>query len=1009
MEPAFYNPPIYMSEQYISPDTVEQIKKAGSLLEVVEDFTALTKKGQTELVGECHACGSNAGLHIPTAKRKTLYKCFKCGDAGKYPIQYLMSQQKKTYREALEYIAGKYNIDLDEPKEKKPALTAKQKGLSFRDRQLQSSGLELSDVRYTLKADGVENVENYRYSIGTLDVYGEVGTGHDMILEYLTLEGAPLMYRDKRGSKKRYYRVRYKNPEAHDGIRYRSPAGSGSQLWIPNYIINLYARGAKFKTLYIIEGEKKADKLCKHDLPAVALQGIHNLSNDRMPDSFERILERFGCQNIVFLLDEDFKDLSLKNNKPVDNRPRSFFKSVYKFRNYFYGFIKGGRNLRIFFGAHKTNGKHKGIDDLFAAFPKMENKLVDELKSAVKGTDNETDFFELYDITNVTEYELKKHWHLHSIPSFLEYYKDVLKPLPEFKVGRIKRRYNPDEDKFELAQALLPIEQYWIPIYKKDTLAGYSFDYIQIEAFLRNRGIGNLENANGELELVHVQDRVIQPVDTSYIQKYVLEFTRNLDENSLAIGRFIKKGISQYLGAVQCALLPRVEVNYREPERSSQTFVFNNCFVEVRAQGIEISQDAGFDYWKKEIINHNFEAVDSLFSIERDGEAWKFKPTKLGAECELLQFIYNTSITYWRKNSERVPDGKGGVKIVRKDASLKACGVTEEDLQETADHFCSKIIAIGYLLHDFFDKSNPKAIVCMDLKESARGASEGGTGKSIFSKMFEYMAPIFEVDAALPNLSDDKFMFEGVDEQTRIVLLDDLRSDFDFKILFSKITGGVKVQRKGTTRIDAGYKKFILNLNGVLRGSSTSYRRRQYILGFTDYYNEDRNPADELGHNLFDDFTAEQWNLTYNFFVQCVQCYLQFGLKYSIPKAKLLRRRQREEMGESFLEWALMKFDDNPESWLNKHVNKEFMLEDLLRQFPSLRRYGMDVRKIKEKLQTFAAYMAFDYNLDKDGGRIKSGSKEYICISNENYDAVTAGGYKINSKDDELFVGERFS
>lgn len=1003
--------------KYIDPSTVEKIQQAGSLAEVIESFIQLEPKGRSERIGQCLNCQDPKGLHVPTAKSKQLFRCVKCDDSGKYPLQYLTQQAKMDYKEALVWMAERYGIELEEAPEKKKASKRKPRSKkakakagidSFRDQQLKDSGLKIEDMKFSLFHNDKEYPDNYRYSKGKINKFGEVdSSGDDMILHYLDLNGVPVQYLNPKGKKKTLYRVRYQTPELHDGVRYKSPYKSGSHLWLPNFVLKKYkTKGAKFNTLFVIEGEKKADKLCQYGLCCVGIMGIHNLAFDTMPEEFEALIKTFEVKNVVFLLDEDFQDLSLKSGKPVDQRPRSFFKAVLKFKDYFYSFIRAGLDLKIYFGSQKTNKQHKGLDDFLVAnqnddgSPGEDAKIVESLVKAVKNIKHETDHFKLNDITSVNDYGISEYWFLNNVPKFLEHHKEQLKELVDFKIGKFQWRYDKDQDKFELNQKLLEHEKFWIERKRKNKEDQLEFDYIQIEDFLKNRGIGNYQT-NDDIWLIQIEGSQVTKVDPREIQAYVIEFTKTLElPNWKDIARFIKRGVTQYLGNVQTSLLPFLTPSFREPQKESQDLIFSNQLVKIDQADIKTSSDSTYYYWNNQVIDFEFEKLDPLFELTRseDGSKWEYKTTDLGQKSEILQFLFNTSCTYWKKCFDLV-DTEEGHKIYEAKQVDQIKGVTEEEIQETFEHLASKLLSIGYLLHDYVDRSNTKAIICLDLKESARGSSEGGTGKSLFSTMFQHLVPLFEVDAAIADLSSDKFMFEGVDERTRIVLLDDLRSDFDFKTLFSKITNGVKVQRKGLTRIDAGHKKFILNLNGILKGNTNSYVRRQYNIGFTDYYNADRTPADEFGHNLFDEWNSEQWNYFYNLAVQCIQLYMTYGLKFTIPKEKLQIRRLRHELGETFIDWADLRFSEDG-NWINNEVNKLHLVDDFNRLYQNQRKY-MNAKIMKEKLEMYAGYTGLDYNIRNNGERIKSGGKEYICLSNEDYSQNRT--QKINSDNFENF------
>ncbi|MDV7400936.1 hypothetical protein RZS08_56490, partial [Arthrospira platensis SPKY1] len=100
-------------------------------------------------------------------------------------------------------------------------------------------------------------------------------------------------------------------------VKYRSPYGSGSQLWLPQATIRAYQQGIEHDTLIVTEGEKKAEKLAIEGNLSVGIMGIHNFNaRGEMPHYFFSILKKNNIKNVIFMLDTDWKDLSLKPGKP---------------------------------------------------------------------------------------------------------------------------------------------------------------------------------------------------------------------------------------------------------------------------------------------------------------------------------------------------------------------------------------------------------------------------------------------------------------------------------------------------------------------------------------------------------------------------------------------------------------------------------------------------------------------------------------------------------------------
>jgi DNA primase catalytic core len=95
----------------IPQETVDRIKDAADIVEVIQDFVGLRKKG-VNYVGICpfHA-DTTPSLYVSPAKQ--MFNCFACNTGGDV-IKFVMEYEKKSYPEAMRYLAKKYGIDIPE-------------------------------------------------------------------------------------------------------------------------------------------------------------------------------------------------------------------------------------------------------------------------------------------------------------------------------------------------------------------------------------------------------------------------------------------------------------------------------------------------------------------------------------------------------------------------------------------------------------------------------------------------------------------------------------------------------------------------------------------------------------------------------------------------------------------------------------------------------------------------------------------------------------------------------
>lgn len=95
----------------IKSSCIDQVKQHLIIEDVIGTFVKLTEKGKKILVGLCPFHNENSpsfSVSIP----KQMYKCFGCGESGD-GIQFLMKHEKKTFIEAIEWVAAYYNIAIE--------------------------------------------------------------------------------------------------------------------------------------------------------------------------------------------------------------------------------------------------------------------------------------------------------------------------------------------------------------------------------------------------------------------------------------------------------------------------------------------------------------------------------------------------------------------------------------------------------------------------------------------------------------------------------------------------------------------------------------------------------------------------------------------------------------------------------------------------------------------------------------------------------------------------------
>jgi DNA primase len=95
----------------ISQNTIQQILSRIDIIEIIGEFVKLKKRGANYL-GLCPFHNEKTPS-FTVSPSKEIYKCFGCGRSGN-TISFLMEHEKYSYVESLRWLAGKYNVEIEE-------------------------------------------------------------------------------------------------------------------------------------------------------------------------------------------------------------------------------------------------------------------------------------------------------------------------------------------------------------------------------------------------------------------------------------------------------------------------------------------------------------------------------------------------------------------------------------------------------------------------------------------------------------------------------------------------------------------------------------------------------------------------------------------------------------------------------------------------------------------------------------------------------------------------------
>lgn len=922
----------------------------------------------------CPFCGKPKKFRVSHTKGFNNAHCFACEAGFAGPLEayayYHGLDVEANFLEVLESTARECNVIII-PEETRRRDTVKQARESIRStfaaQQLEGSGLTVDDVM----ASVVENNQELTKSPFQPGSFGPNFIpdlrGDDLLIYYYDLYGRPVMYSVK-GSKtlRPYVRARFANPDLHQGadgstMKYQTPTGAATQVYIPEKIRRLFKAKTQFDTLFLQEGEKKAEKACKHGMPSLGLQGIMNIGSKEqgLIQAIQDVVKTCRVRNVVLVMDSDWNDLSktITTGDRADKRPNSFSFAVIKFKQYMETFHNLGLSVDVWWG-HVNPNEHgdKGVDDLLVGSLKgRESELMEDIDHTMHTHDGRGRWLDIYKITALSDSKIRDFWYLNDRQAFFEAHRERLTEIPTFKLGGI--RYKVEKG------ALVPVSRYSsdVDIYsiEKDSkendkvVLNYTetFRFLSASGFFRLR---NSEEAASGFRFIHIDDGIIDFCDPYELRDFILQYIMTNTKSPL-VHEFFNSKLDVLLPEKKLERLEIRSDDFNRFEPDVQRTYYNNGQVEITSQDIRPCQPIS-NVWRSRIVPRNFRRIPIFKSISKVDERFYIELTEDGHNCEFLQYILNTSNNFCTYDAPRDP--------------------TDEERIDWIQQIVNKVTAIGYLLTDWKYPSDRQAVVIQDHQISEVGQAWGGAGKSVIGTALGKVVAQFFIEGKNFNTGDE-FILGGVTKATRNIFIDDIKPNFDFASIFNWVTGPMPINPKGkdryTIKVEDSPKILLTTNHAIKNASQGSVKRRIAYMEFSPWYNEGHAIIDDFHHMFFDDWDEYQWALFDNFMAECVMYYLRSfeqmwhreGRGVVPPPMKNIELRTlRQSMSEVLLQWADEYFDPSGDR-LNERISRKELWASFLEFAGGLQGHGVTRTNFKNKIIDFCKYKGYDFNHEK--------------------------------------------
>jgi hypothetical protein len=268
---------------------------------------------------------------------------------------------------------------------------------------------------------------------------------------------------------------------------------------------------------------------------------------------------------------------------------------------------------------------------------------------------------------------------------------------------------------------------------------------------------------------------------------------------------------------------------------------------------------------------------------------------------------------------------------------------------------------IGYLMHSYQNEAKPKAIIFNDEMVS-EDVPNGGSGKGLIHRAIGHIKNIVIEDGKKFD-GKGQFAYQKVNKDTQIFLLDDVPQYFNFESLFSIITEGMTVEKKGKDAFQIPFTespKISITTNYTINGKGASHNRRVFEVEIANFFNDNHTPEDEFGHQFFTQWDEAEWCRFDNFMIRCVKYFLENGLVES-DKVNLNFRKLKNELGTEFMEFMeLQKFDGSP-------LNRKSFRDEFNKQYPHVSKFNTP-QKFNKKVKDYCDYYNFKFEESKYNG-----------------------------------------
>lgn len=437
-------------------------------------------------------------------------------------------------------------------------------------------------------------------------------------------------------------------------------------------------------------------------------------------------------------------------------------------------------------------------------------------------------------------------------------------------------------------------------------------DFLELNNFHRLQ-------SNNSNTIVKIQNNVVKTYTKNDVYIFVLEYIK-FKKNTDLRSQFIKEGETHLIknNGVLVGLKKLQKKHYKDQKHQSILF-FKNLFLVIDNTNIKTYNYSKLNDFIKDQFIYEEQIINCDFDINADYKNSQFN-----------QFV----------------------KLVT----------------DNEQHYKNLITAIGYLLHSYKNPSLAKAIIISDILSQATNTPNGRSGKGLIIKAINLILNTHELNGKNIDLSKDKFIFQGIDPKTNLLVLQDVEQNFNFESLFAVLTDKINIERKHLDKITLEFEdspKIAITTNYTINSNGGSFEDRQHLVLLNNHFTNKCKPEKHFKNLFFIEWNTKEYQLFYGFITYCLQQYLKHGL-INYESSQLKKEILIKQTSKIFVSVMNNKYNRLNEYYSLKEITLN-VEQDLNKRDST----SVKSRIVSKWLDKWATYKGYKIDTRKSGGVAK--------------------------------------